>query len=221
MAPRSGVGGVQRRTLNPSLVVNARGGPRYRAAMNDLANDAPQWPEYRCRSEAVIAAAPDAVWAALVDLAAWAEWWSVVRVEPVDPDAGTVLRPGLRFRIVGNRPGGPTRGWMVDVLDVVANERIDLLYAEGDLRGRTSWELTPAPGGTAVAYVYHGVRPMNAQTATSWLRWGTGVHECATRIDTLPGLARYVLGEPLDDAWRAQVQVAMAECVAALPVLED
>jgi hypothetical protein len=40
------------------------------------------------------------------------------------------------------------------------------------------------------------------------------------RHDTFPGLTRYVLGEPLDDAWRAQAQAAMAECVAALPVLD-
>jgi uncharacterized protein YndB with AHSA1/START domain len=169
----------------------------------------------------VIPGAPDAVWAALADLAAWAQWWSVIRVEPVDPDASTMLQPGLRFRIVGNRPGGPTRGWTVEVLAVVPNARIDLLYADGDLRGRTSWELAPAPGGTSVAYVYHGVSPTNAETAASWLRWGTGVHECAMRVDTLPGLARYVGGEPLDDAWREQVQIAMSECVAALPVLED
>jgi uncharacterized protein YndB with AHSA1/START domain len=189
--------------------------------MKDPANDASQFPEFRCRTEAVVPAAVDAVWAALVDLEAWARWWSVVRVEPVDPDAGTMLRPGLRLRIAGNRPGGRIFGWTIEVLEVVPNERIDLLYADGDLRGRTTWELAPAPGGTAVSYIYHGVRPMNAEAAASWLRWGTGVHECAMRIDTLPGLTRYVCGEPLDDAWRDQVQVAMAECVAALPVLED
>jgi uncharacterized protein YndB with AHSA1/START domain len=101
----------------------------------------------------VIPAPVDAVWAALVDLAAWALWWVVVRVEPVEPDAGTKLAPGFRFRILGSRPGGPTRGWTVEVLDVVPTERIDLLYAEGDLYGRTSWELAPVAGGTSVAYV--------------------------------------------------------------------
>ena len=189
--------------------------------MEDSASDVSQFPEYRCRTEAVITAAVDDVWAALVDLAAWAQWWSVVRVEPVDPEAGTILRPGLRLRIVGNRPGGRIFGWTVEVLAVIPKERIDLLYADGDLQGRTTWQLAPAPGGTEVSYIYHGVRPMNAEAAASWLRWGTGVHECAMRIDTLPGLSRYVRGEPLDDAWRNQVQVAMAECVAALPVLEE
>src|SRR4029453_17152251 len=124
--------------------------------MTDVANEATQWPEYRCRTETVIPAAPDAVWAALSDLATWSHWWSVVRVEPTDPDAGTALRPGLRFRISGNRPGGPTRGWIVEVLDVVANERIDLLYAEGDLHGRTTFDLAPAGDGTSVSYPYHG-----------------------------------------------------------------
>lgn len=178
------------------------------------------YPEYRCRTETVIPAPAEAVWAALCDLATWAHWWSVVRVAPVDPAAGTVLRPGLRFTITGNRPGGPQRRWTVEVEDVVPLERIDLRYAEGDLEGRTSFELGPAPDGTAVSYTYHGVRPTNAEAAESWLKWGTGVHECAMEHDTFPGLARYVLGEPLDDEWRAKAQAAMAACVAALPVLD-
>jgi uncharacterized protein YndB with AHSA1/START domain len=179
----------------------------------------PRAPEYRCRTEAVIPAPVDAVWAALADLAEWARWWVVVRVEALDPGAGTVLRPGFRFRITGSRPGGPTRGWGVEVLDVVPKERIDLLYAEGDLYGRTSWELAPVAAGTSVAYVYHGVRPLDEEMAAAWRRWGSGSHECNMRIATLPGLARYLSGEPLDDAWRRQVEAAVAECIAALPVL--
>jgi len=179
----------------------------------------PQSPEYRCRTEALIPAPVDAVWAALADLAEWARWWVVVRVEALDPSEGTRLRPGLRFRILGSRPGGPTRGWTVEVLDVVANERIDLLYAEGDLFGRTSWELEPVAGGTSVAYVYHGVRPVNEEMAAAWRRWGSGSHECNMQIATLPGLARYVGGEPLDDAWRTEVEAAVARCIAALPVV--
>ena len=105
------------------------------------------------------------------------------------------------------------------MLDVVANERIDLLYAEGDLFGRTSWELEPVAGGTSVAYVYHGVRPVNEEMAAAWRRWGSGSHECNMQIATLPGLARYVGGEPLDDAWRTEVEAAVARCIAALPVV--
>lgn len=175
---------------------------------------------YRCRTEIVVPAPVDDVWAALVDLAEWSRWWVVVGVEPLEPDAGTVLRPGLRFRIVGNRPGGPPRSWIVEVLDVRPKERIDLLYAEGDMYGRTSWEIAVVPGGTEVAYVYHGVRPMNPEMAAAWRRWGSGSHECNMRLATLPGLARYVIGEPLDDAWREQVKVAVGECIAALPVLD-
>ena len=188
--------------------------------MTDRSEPAP-FPEYQCRTATVIPASADAVWSALSDLATWDQWWSVVKVAPADPAAGTALRPGLRFTITGNRPGGPTRGWLVEVLDVVPYERIDLLYAEGDLTGRTSFALESAPHGTEVSYTYHGVRPMNAATAESWLRWGTGVHECAMAHDTFPGLTRYVLGEPLDDEWRARAQAAMAECVAALPVLDE
>jgi uncharacterized protein YndB with AHSA1/START domain len=180
----------------------------------------PGAPVYRCRTELVVPAPVGAVWAALVDLAEWARWWAVVRVELIDPAAGTVLRPGLRFRILGSRPGGPPRGWTVEVLDVVPQERIDLLYAEGDMYGPTSWELAPVATGTSVAYVYHGVRPVNAEMAATWRRWGSGSHECNMRLATLPGLARYLRGEPLDDAWRAQVTAAVAECIAALPVLD-
>src|SRR5262245_22461492 len=107
---------------------------RYRPGVSDT-------PEYKCRTEAVIPASVEDVWAALADLSEWAQWWVVVRVEPIDPAEATALRPGFRFHITGSRPGGPPRGWIVEVLDVVPNERIDLLYAEGDLYGRTSWEL--------------------------------------------------------------------------------
>jgi uncharacterized protein YndB with AHSA1/START domain len=189
--------------------------------VSDAPNDEMEFPEYRCRTEVVVPASVDDVWAALVDLAEWTRWWVVVRVEPVDPDGGTVLRPGLRFRVVANRPGGPTRSWIVEVLDVHPKDRIDLLYAEGDMYGRTSWELDVVPGGTEVAYVYHGVRPLNAEMAASWRRWGSGSHECNMRLATLPGLARYVTGEPLDDAWREQVKAEVGECIAALPVLDE
>ena len=189
--------------------------------MSDAANHGQEIPGYHCRTEVVVPASVDDVWAALVDLAEWTRWWVVVRVEPVDPDTGTVLRPGLRFRIVGSRPGGPPRSWIVEVLDVIPKERIDLLYAEGDMYGPTSWEINVVPGGTEVAYVYHGVRPLEPEMAASWRRWGSGSHECNMRLATLPGLARYVTGEPLDDAWREQVKAAVGECIAALPVLDE
>ena len=188
--------------------------------MSDGAREAEEFPEYRCRTEAVIPAPIEDVWAALADLSEWSRWWVVVRVEPIDPSAGTELRPGFRFRISGSRPGGPPRGWVVEVLDVRPLERIDLLYAEGDLYGRTSWELASASQGTSVAYVYHGVRPVNAEMAASWRRWGSGSHECNMQIATLPGLARYLAGQPLDDEWRRQVEADVAECIGALPVLE-
>ena len=141
--------------------------------MSAAADDGHEPPAYHCRTEVVVPASVDDVWAALVDLAEWTRWWVVVRVEPVDPDTGTVLRPGLRFRIVGSRPGGPPRSWIVEVLDVIPKERIDLLYAEGDMYGRTSWELAEVPGGTEVAYLYHGVRPLEPEMAASRRRWGS------------------------------------------------
>jgi uncharacterized protein YndB with AHSA1/START domain len=189
--------------------------------VSDAADHGQESPGYHCRTEVVVPASVDDVWAALIDLAEWARWWVVVRVEPVDPDSGTVLVPGLRFRIIANRPGGPTRQWIVEVLDVKPKERIDLLYAEGDMYGPTSWEVDVVPGGTEVAYVYDGVRPLDPEMAASWRRWGSGSHECNMRLATLPGLARYVTGEPLDDAWREQVKAAVGECIAALPALDE
>ena len=79
--------------------------------MSDVADEVVEAPEYRCRTEVVVPASIEAVWGALADLSEWARWWVVVRVEPVDPAAGTELRPGFRFRITGSRPGGPPRGW--------------------------------------------------------------------------------------------------------------
>jgi uncharacterized protein YndB with AHSA1/START domain len=189
--------------------------------VTDVAPDGQEIAGYHCRTEIVVPASVDDVWAALVDLAEWTRWWVVVRVEPIDPDASTVLRPGYRFRILANRPGGPTRSWIVEVLDVQPKERIALLYAEGDMYGRTSWELSEVPGGIEVAYVYEGVRPLDPEMAASWRRWGSGSHECNMRLATLPGLARYVTGEPLDDAWSERVKAAVGECIAALPELQE
>ena len=173
----------------------------------------PPIPSGQCAADPV-----EPVWDAITDLSAYAAWWTLIRVTPHDPAGGTVLAPGVRFHIAGARPGQPaTGGWNVEVTGMVPNERIDLAYTDGDLVGTVSWEVAAVDGGTSVAYVYHGVRPTHAGSAASFERYGTGLHSVAMAVDALAGLARYVTGQPLDDAWRARVQAAMAEGLAALP----
>ena len=177
----------------------------------------PGWGDYKVRDETVIAASADVVWAVLSDLSTWIDWWTLIRVEPLDPPSLTTVSPGLRFRIEGSRPGATSkRGWNVEVRDVVPNERIGLEYTDGDLVGTTAWELAPDPDGTRVAYVYYGVHATNEEAAATFAKYGTRLHSAAMAVDALAGLARAVAGEPLDDAWRAEVQAAMADRVTKL-----
>lgn len=182
-----------------------------------MPDERPGFETYEVTDEAVIPAPVGAVWAVLSDLATWREWWTLIRVIPLDPDTSTVVHPGQRFRIEGSRPGATeTRGWNVAVLDVVPNERIELEYTDGDLVGRTAWELEAVPDGARAAYVYRGVRATVEESASTFARYGTRLHSTAMACDALAGLARAVAGEPLDDEWRADVQRRMAEGVAAL-----
>ncbi len=169
--------------------------------------------EQTCRDEALIPAPPDEVFAVLTDLTTWNQWWSLVRVVPCGL---MTLAPGVRFRFEGGRPGGALTGWTVEVVEVVAPQRIELAYVEGDLIGRTAWELQPADGGTLAAYVYRGVHAEAPGAEATFSRYGTRLHSVAMHVDALAGLARFVAGEPLDDAWRVQVSDRMAAGVAAL-----
>jgi uncharacterized protein YndB with AHSA1/START domain len=182
-----------------------------------LPDERPGFETYEVTDVAVIPAPVEDVWAVLSDLATWREWWTLIRVLPLDPDAPTAVHPGQRFRIEGSRPGvTQTRGWNVAVLDVVRNQRIELEYTDGDLVGRTAWELEVVADGTRVAYVYRGVRATVAESAATFAKYGTRLHSTAMACDALAGLARAVAGEALDDDWRADVQRRMAEGVAAL-----
>jgi hypothetical protein len=165
-----------------------------------------------CRDEAVIPAPIDVVGEVLTDLSTYGAWWTLIRCTPHGP---TRLAPGVRYTISGSRAGPPTRSWVVEVEAVEAG-RIDLRYVEGDLVGPVGWELVPVDGGTLTAYVYRGVRAGSPGSQATFDRYGTRLHSVAMRVDALAGLARYVRGEPLDDAWRTHVADAMAAGVAAL-----
>jgi len=167
----------------------------------------------RCRDEAVIAAAPERMWEILTDLGTWSRWWTLVEVVPLGP---TELAPGVRFRFQGQRPGRPPTGWTIEVVELDPPRRIELAYVEGDLIGRTAWELDAVDGGTRAAYVYHGVEARSEGSDATFARYGTRLHSVAMQVDALAGLARLVAGEPLDEAWRAEVRARMDAGVAAL-----
>jgi len=169
--------------------------------------------EQTCRDGALIPASAAEVFAVLTDLTSWRRWWTLVSVVPLGP---TTLAPGVRFRFEGQRPGGPVTDWTAEVQEVVAPSRIELAYVEGDLIGRTAWELEPDGAGTKVAYVYRGVHAEAPGSAATFARYGTRLHSVAMQVDALAGLARYIRGEPLDDDWRTDVAARMAAGVKDL-----
>jgi uncharacterized protein YndB with AHSA1/START domain len=169
--------------------------------------------EQFCRDEAVLPAPPARVWEALTDLSTWQQWWNLVTVVPLGP---TALAPGVRFRFEGQRTGRPPTVWTVEVVELDPPNRIELAYIDGDLIGRTAWELEPAGGGTSTAYVYRGVHATSPSSDATFERYGTRLHSVAMQVDALAGLARFLTGEPLDDAWRAEVHDRMDAGVAAL-----
>ena len=166
-----------------------------------------------CRDEAVIPAPPARVWDALTDLSTWAKWWTLVSVVPL---GANTLAPGVRFRFEGQRTGRPPTVWTVEVLDMDPLRRIELAYVDGDLVGRTAWELDADAGGTRAAYVYRGVHATSPESGQTFVRYGTRLHSVAMQVDALDGLARYVRGDPLDAEWRATVRERMDAGVAAL-----
>ena len=182
-----------------------------------MADPRPGFETYEVTDEAVIPAPIEAVWTVLSDLVTWRDWWTLIQVIPLDSEAPTVVHPGQRFRIEGSRPGATQkRGWNVAVREVVPNERIELEYTDGDLVGRTAWELHSVDDGTLAAYIYRGVHATIEESAATFAKYGTRLHSTAMACDALAGLARAVAGEPLDDEWRAEVQRRMAARVSAL-----
>jgi uncharacterized protein YndB with AHSA1/START domain len=168
--------------------------------------------DYQVRDERLIAAPIEACFAPLADLDTYRHWWTLVEVTALA--GGSRLAPGVRFRFSGARPGGPPVSWVADVLAVSAPRAIELAYVEGDLLGRTAWELDRAPGGTRVAYVYRGVRANAPATQASFARYGTRLHSLAMQHDALAGLERFLLaaGASLPDEaeWRSAVAARVA-----------
>jgi uncharacterized protein YndB with AHSA1/START domain len=175
--------------------------------------------EYRCRDERRIAASRARCFETLSDLSTYARWWTLVSV--ASEDESTHLRRGFRFRFSGARPGGERFEWSAEVLEVEPPARIEMAYTGGEYLGRTAWELEEIEGGTVVAYIYRGVRPISDKARAHFARWGTRLHTVAMQEDALAGLARLLGGpgaELDDDAWRQDVQRRVAVGIRALEV---
>jgi len=175
--------------------------------------------EYRCRDERIIGASRVRCFETPMDLSTYSRWWTLVAVAPEGP--GSRLRPGARFRFVGDRPGGERFEWAAEVLEIEEPSRIELVYAGGEYVGRTAWELQEVLEGTLVAYVYRGVRANSPRSRDHFARWGTRLHAVAMKEDALAGLARLLEGsgaEGDDEAWRKDVQRRVA---AGIRLLEN
>jgi len=143
--------------------------------------------------DTVVTAPAAQVYALLLAVRRYGEWWRRVRCEPLGPE-GT-LRLGSRFRL----SGGPL-SWVVEVTGLIAERRIDLAYVDGDLLGPVRWELTPQDGATRVRYAYRGVRPNSPYTEQSFASGRSlRLHAESMRDDAFAGIRR-VLESPAADA---------------------
>lgn len=122
-----------------SIDPKAVGGEERRATRN-----------YRFRTVWWTAAAPEPIWEALADYAAWPTWWrGIQHVEVVrrgdESGVGTVLRQRWRSRVPYT---------LVLDLEMVRIESRRLLdgRASGDLLGSCAWTLAPANGGTEIHF---------------------------------------------------------------------
>ena len=138
------------------------------------------------RVSRVIAASPDAVYAALLDPAAVARWkvpdGMSSEVHHWDPRAGGRFRVSLTYNaIAGEAGGGKTSGntdtysgrFVELVPDALVAESIEFETDRQDLRGQMSVRTTlrPVPGGTEVLIEHEGlpagVDPADNETGTA------------------------------------------------------
>jgi uncharacterized protein YndB with AHSA1/START domain len=95
---------------------------------------------------ATISHSPERVFAALMDVAAYSQWFPTEIRFKVQKQV--IEGPGTRFRM----GQGPV-DWQVDVLEVVPNARIGMRYHDGPWDGTASWALAPeGNGGTRLTY---------------------------------------------------------------------
>jgi len=143
--------------------------------------------------ETVVRAPAAQVYALLLAVRRYGEWWRHVRCEPLGPEG--MLRVGSRFRCCG----GPL-SWEIEVTGLEPQRRIDLAYVAGDMLGPVRWELLPDGDATRVRYLYRGVRPNSPDAEQSFASGRSlRLHSAAMRDDAFAGL-RHVLEAPAADA---------------------
>jgi quercetin dioxygenase-like cupin family protein/uncharacterized protein YndB with AHSA1/START domain len=112
---------------------------------------------YRFLDEWDVAAAPEAVFGAVADSRTYPEWWRPVYLD-VQADGPAALGTAARHHFKGRLPYHlRTRSVIVDI----DPPRRVVAEVDGDLRGRGTWTLTPAPDGTHVRFDWqvHADRP--------------------------------------------------------------
>ena len=173
-------------------------------------------PEMRCRDEVFVAATPEQVYDVLTDLRTYGRWWTLMQAIPV---SGPELHEGSRWVFEGSRPGGRASRWTVEVTGMDRPHSIELSYVEGDLLGSAAWEVRPVGAGSVVAYVYRGVRAAHPASAETFRRYGTSLHSVAMQADALAGLARYLAGDEMDEAWHRGVRARVDKAIGELEPL--
>jgi len=127
----------------------------------------------------------------------YAEWWPRVDCQPLGPEA--LLHVGSRVRFATDGAS-----WVTEVVRLEPHRRIDLRYAEGDLRGPCAWEFDSHQGATRVRYVHRGVQVQSARCSERLALPGA-----VLSADALTGLRR-VLEAPAADVSGGDLFEALA-----------
>ncbi|MFE9926036.1 SRPBCC domain-containing protein [Streptomyces sp. NPDC005774] len=139
---------------------------------------------YDLIDEALLAAAPDAVWEALVgELAGDARWW--VPDNTFEPVNGTPARVGTLTRVTvhtkGVDKGGKKIRFTARTTAVEPGRRLALKYVEGAFRGTAEFTLAPLDdGGTRLAMRFRA-QPHGALAVLANLVDMDAKHTLATR----------------------------------------
>ena len=167
-----------------------------------MSEDIEDWSLQYCDDEAFVPAPPEAVFAALLDIRRWNDWWETMRFE-TEGDGPSKVGDHIVF-------DGVVSKWTVEVTAIDRPRSIRYRYLDGALVGDTEWRVTPAPGGCRAAYVYHGVSARLDRAAATFGRFGTALHTMVMQADPLDGLVRLMTGQPLGEAWRRSVRDSVA-----------
>ncbi|MFO7959625.1 MAG: SRPBCC family protein [Nitriliruptoraceae bacterium] len=139
------------------------------------------------------------VWAVLVDLNTWSQWWPAIsEVEIVEP-TGTALA-AARLTFSTRAPLRPLVATL-HVVDQTAPSRLDIRIADGPLDGHGTFTIADDPEGSRSCYdVSLAVRSRLFRPLEPILRSGTRSNGRARLELAGEDLARLAGGEPLAPA---------------------